>query len=134
MTSKSDDTKTEITISTISSKDAKTKRTDSPESKAINLLRNRFYITGHASGQPKFYDTLNDIGNQLTMHLIPVVLQEITELNHDYNTVKGLINRLVNDGVIRPLSLETMFYRPHCGPVVNVNSIYFRNLWRPPTV
>jgi|GEM_PF-6286498 hypothetical protein len=134
MTSKSDDTKAEITISTISPEDAKTRRTDLPESQAINLLRNRFYITGHASGQPKFYDTLNDIGNQLTMHLIPVVLQEIPELSHDYDTVKGLINRLVNDGVIRPLSLETMFYRPHCDPVVNVNGIYFRNLWRPPTV
>lgn len=134
MSRKFGDTKASITISTISPEDAKTRRTDLPESQAINLLRNRFYITGHASGQPKFYDTLNDVGNQLTMHLIPVVLQEITELNHDFKTVKNLINRLVSDGVIRPLSLETMFYRPHHGPVVNVNGVYFRNLWRPPTV
>ena len=118
MTSKSDDTKAEITISTISPEDAKTRRTDLPESQAINLLRNRFYITGHASGQPKFYDTLNDIGNQLTMHLIPVVLQEIPELSHDYDTVKGLINRLVNDGVIRPLSL-----------VMHLVSYYYRHRW-----
>ena len=134
MSRKSGDTKASITISTISPEDAKTRRTDLPESQAINLLRNRFYITGHASGQPKFYDTLNDVGNQLTMHLIPVVFEEIPELGHDYNEVKDLINHLVNNGVIRPLSLETMFYRPHCGPVVNVSSIYFRNLWRPPTV
>ena len=134
MTSKSDDAKAKITISTISPEDAKKRRANSPETQAINLLRNRFYITGHTSGQPKFYDTLNDVGNQLTMHLIPVVFEEIPELGHDYTTVKGLINRLVNDGVIRPLSLETMFYRPHCGPVVKVNGIYFRNLWRPPAV
>mgnify|MGYP001244648268 CR=1 FL=1 len=134
MTTKSDDAKAKITISTITPEDAETRRAELPESQAINLLRNRFYITGHASGQPKFYDTLNDIGNQLTMHLIPVVLQEIPELSHDFKTVKNLINSLVNDGVIRPLSLETMFYRPHCGPVVNVNGIYFRNLWRPPTI
>jgi len=142
MTSKSDDaktgkkplTETKITISTISPEDTETKQVELPESQAIHLLRNRFYITGHASGQPKFYDTLNDIGNQLTMHLIPVVLQEIPELSHDYKKVKDLIHDAVSNGLIQPLSLETMFYRPHCGPVVNVNGIYFRNLWRPPTV
>jgi len=134
MTNKSDDAKAKITISTISPEEAETRRANSPETQAINLLRNRFYITSHTSGQPKFYDTLNDIGNQLTMHLIPVVFEEFPELGHDYARVKGLINSLVNNGVIRPLSLETMFYRPHCSPVVNVNGIYFRNLWRPPTI
>lgn len=125
---------TKITISTVDNENADTKRAKFPESQAVNLLRRRFYLTGHSSGQPKFFDTLNDTGNQLTMHLIPVVLQEIPELGHDYNKVKGLINRLVNDGVISPLSLETMFYRPNCDPVVNVNGIYFRNLWRPSKV
>jgi len=125
---------TKITISTISPEDTETRQAELPESRAVNLIKNRFYITGHTSGQPKFYDTLNDVGNQLTMHLIPVVFEEIPELDHDYNKVKGLINHLANNGVIRPLSLETMFYRPHSGPVVNVNGIYFRNLWRPPAV
>lgn len=134
MTRNSDDAKTKITISTVRPEDTESLQAELPESRAINLIRNRFYITGHASGQPKFYDTLNDIGNQLTMHLIPVVLQEIPELSNKYQQVKNLIHEIVYNGVIQPLSLETMFYRPRCGPVVKVNGIYFRNLWRPPVV
>jgi len=123
-----------ITISTIGQGEAEPRQSDSPELRAVKLLRNRFYITGHASGQPKFYDTMNDIGSQLTMHLVPLVLQEISDLSNDYKKVKDLIHHAVSNGIIRPLSLETMFYRPHCGPVVDVNGIYFRNLWRRPTV
>ncbi|WP_420550729.1 primase-helicase family protein [Litorivicinus lipolyticus] len=122
-----------VQITTISEQHARanTQPLDTPENNAIKLLRRRFYMTGKASGSVKFYDSINDVENQLTMHLIPVVLKEICQLENEYNKVKELLANAVSSGLILPLSLEKMYYRPNCAPVVDVNGVYFRNFWRP---
>ena len=116
--------KTNIQITTISPELAKAnpKALNTPEVRAINALRKRFYMTSYSSGQVKFYDSLNDNGNQLTMHLIPLVMKVAPEL--DYGEAKDLVKKAVDNGHIKPLSLETMYYRPDCPPVVNVNDVY----------
>lgn len=98
---------------------------------AIKVLRSRFYMTGQQGSQTKFYDTLNDNGNLSIMHLIPVLMQEVPEYKDSYNEAKETVSTAIKNGAILPLSMEVMKYRPHSDPVVNVNGIFFRNLWRP---
>ena len=126
--------KTNIQITTISPEQAKAnpQALNTPEVRAIKAIRERFYMTSYSSGQVKFYDSLNDNGNQLTMHLIPVMLKVSPEL--DYDEAKKALKTAVDNGQIHSLSLETMYYRPSCPPVVNVNDVYFRNHWRPSLV